>query len=69
MTAGQMAKDIGKRVLLKVEQQLMLEVEIMDARKSWNRIDYLVSAIEGQGYGAMWVSEARVEFQEEVVEE
>lgn len=57
MTARDMVNTIGKTGTLRVEE-LQIGVEIVDIRKVWNRIDFLVSPVNGQG--EKWVSEERV---------
>jgi hypothetical protein len=45
-------------VLTTQRERLKIRVRIVDARKSYGRVDYLVEAIEGSGRA--WVSSKRV---------
>lgn len=56
MTAGNLAAYIGCTANLAVGE-LIIAVEILDARKVWNRTDYLVRPIAGSGQ--QWVSADR----------
>lgn len=62
MTAKEMVNTIGKTGTLRVEE-LQIEVEILDIRNVWNRTDFLVSPISGQG--EKWVSGERVKILEQ----
>jgi hypothetical protein len=57
MGVKEMASYIGKIVNLKVES-LSIPVEIEDIRKVWQRVDVLVSPVNGNG--SQWVSLDRV---------
>jgi hypothetical protein len=57
MGVKEMASYIGKVVNLKVES-LSIPVEIEDIRKVWQRVDVLISPVNGNG--SQWVSLDRV---------
>jgi len=37
---------------------LMVDVEVLDVRKVWNRVDYLITPI--QGIGEKWIESSRL---------
>lgn len=57
MTAAALIRNVGKIGLLTVDG-LQVEVLIQDARRVWDRLDYLVTPVRGTGQ--QWVSAQRV---------
>lgn len=58
--AGEIAKlaaAIGKKAVANMED-LKFGVEILDVRKVWSRVDYLVKPIAGKG--EQWISGSRI---------
>lgn len=58
MSAVKMMEDVGARGLLRVGG-LYFAVKVVDVRKVWARVDYLVEPIAGKPM-AEWVSAERV---------
>ena len=58
MGMKEIAKLIGTKAVVNVEKSLKIEVEIMDARAQFGRVDYLVRPLAGAG--EQWLSSDRV---------
>lgn len=55
MTAKEMMSAIGKYGHMKIgDSPLTFEIEILDVRKCWDRVDYLIRPLAGAGES--WVS-------------
>lgn len=63
MNTLEMSKAIGREGLLATREGLSVSVRIVDARQSFNRIDYLVRPITG-GTREAWVSSERISLDE-----
>ena len=63
---AELSKFIGKKAYLHTEKML-IEVEIIDARQVWDRIDFKVKPAHGEG--TTWVSSSRVSVAEKNKEE
>lgn len=63
MTVREMAQAIGKEGLLRHTDGVQFRIRIVDARQSFDRTDYRIEPINGQG--SFWVNSNRVTIQEE----
>lgn len=57
MGIRELAQHIGRRGLLNIEK-LAVEVECLDVKEAFGRVDCLVTPIKG--VGQQWVSESRI---------
>lgn len=57
-TAGELQKAIGQKVQLRTAEGLYIDVEVVDVRQVWNRVDCLVTPLMGSG--SAWVSVERL---------
>ncbi len=60
MTAAELAKSIGKHGLLRCDD-LMVEVEVLDAKSAYGSVRYLVEPVAG--FLQQWVDESRIKFE------
>lgn len=59
MDANTLLKNVGKQGTLSIPQSSMsIKVRILNARKMWDRMDYLVTPLCGAG--AQWVAASRI---------
>ena len=66
MTAREMAADIGRTGLVRVES-FRIPVTVLDVRVVFNRTDYLVAPSDPHAQGEAWVAADRVHLYEELV--
>ncbi len=64
-TASELGRYIGKTGTVAFELSLRFPVRIKDARKVWDRVDFLVSPV--QGTGERWIMAERVAVDGEAV--
>ena len=58
MTAKEMAEIIGRRCMVTVEADWSVDMDIQDVRRSYGKVQYQVSPVNG--CGVKWVDASRV---------
>ncbi len=62
MNALELSKAIGQHATVRLEQTLFVSVSILDAKKVYGTIRYLITPVSGTG--SQWVNADRVTIQE-----